>query len=203
MCLRLGDFAGDVGVCAGGYGRFEMALGAACAPGNAANRPPIAGHDGWPPTEHVGQSKAERVECNRIAKAADEAEFLLAESCVGLQRQPRTELRVIAPLGVRIERQVKGEQIDFMPQQQRQALLQPPGDAPVLAAPEQAVVHQNGVGTLGNRRFDQGAARGDTADQLDDLRFALNLKTVRPIIAKPPHGEQVIEVGLDRAPCRH
>jgi hypothetical protein len=50
------------------------------------------------------------------------------------------------PLGVRIQRQVVGKKIDVVRQQQLQALLHPARDPAILATPEQAVVHENGVG---------------------------------------------------------
>jgi hypothetical protein len=88
---------------------------------------------------------------------------------VGLGAEPLAQLRVVAQLRVRIERQVVGEQVDVVRQQQGQALLHPAGDAPVLAAPEQAVVHEDGVGAGGDGRLDQRAAGGHAGDDAPDL----------------------------------
>jgi hypothetical protein len=49
--------------------------------------------------------------------------------------------------------------------QARHALAQPAGQAPVLAAPEQAVVHQQRVGAGGDGGIDEGQAGGDARDE--------------------------------------
>ena len=101
---------------------------------------------------------------------------------------------------MRVQRQVKGEQVDLVPQQQLQPLLEPTGNPPVLTPPEEPMVHKNRIRALLDGGFDQRTAGRDGADQPDDLAFAFDLKAVRPIIAEPIHVEQVVEVGLDCAP---
>jgi hypothetical protein len=66
---------------------------------------------------------------------------------------------------VRVQRQVVGQQVDVVRQQALQALLHPAGDGAVLPAPEQAVVHQDGIGIRRDGGVDQRAAGGDAADQ--------------------------------------
>jgi hypothetical protein len=95
---------------------------------------------------------------------------------------------------VRIERQVVGEQVDAMRQQQLDALLQPAGDAAVLVLPEQAVVHEQRIGLVRDRRLDHRAARGDAGDDAADLFPALDLQTVRPIIPEPADLQRGIQV---------
>jgi hypothetical protein len=77
--------------------------------------------------------------------------FLLAEARGGLQSQLPPELGVVAQFRVGVERQVVGEQVDVVREQQGQPLLHPAGDADVLAAPEQAVVHEDRVGPAARR----------------------------------------------------
>ena len=85
------------------------------------------------------------------ALVASGADAMKPRSCSPKRASARRPRRapncaLLPKLGMRIERQVVGEQVDAVRQQQRQARLQPAGQAPVLAAPEQAVVHQDRVG---------------------------------------------------------
>jgi hypothetical protein len=104
---------------------------------------------------------------------------------------------------VGVERQVVGIEVDAVAEQQRQALLQPAGDAAVHAAPEQAVVDQQRVGAARDRRLDEGAAGGDAGDDLAHLGAALDLQTVRPIILEAPGVEQGVQAVLEIGTVGH
>ena len=102
---------------------------------------------------------------------------------------------------MRVERQVVREQVDAVRQQALDALLQPAGDAPVMATPEQAVMHQQRVGAACDRRIDQRQARGDAGDDLAHLGAALDLQTVRPIIPEPLRLQQRVQERFDFVAC--
>ena len=100
---------------------------------------------------------------------------------------------------MRIQRQVVREQVDVVREQQRQALLQPAGHPAVLAAPEQPVVHEHGVGPRRDRRLDQRAAGGHAGNDAPDRRPALDLQAVGSVILEPLGLEQVVESVQDAA----
>jgi serine protease DegQ len=104
---------------------------------------------------------------------------------------------------VSVERQVVGVEVEVVLQQARQALLHPAGDATVLAAPEQAVVHQQRVGAVGDGRLDQRQAGGDTGDDMTHLGAALDLQTVRPIIDEAGCLQKFVEVLRELMSARH
>ena len=117
-----------------------------------------------------------------VVARAEKAELLLAEAAgrarVRYQAELRAELRVVAELGMRIERQVVGEQVDVVAEQQARRCFIQPGDAAVLAAPEQAMVDEDRVGLGVDGRLDQGPAGGDAGD---DLAHLVRPSTCRPL----------------------
>jgi hypothetical protein len=75
-------------------------------------------------------------------------------------------------------------QVNAIRQQQTQPLTHPARDAPILAAPEQAMVHHDGVGLGLNGRFDQGAAGRHAADQQSHWAIAFDLQAIGAIVAE-------------------
>ena len=82
-----------------------------------------------------------------------------------------------------------------MLQQAGHALAHPTGDASVLPAPEQAVVHKNRVRTFGYCGVYQGQTGGDTRDDMTHLAAPLNLQAVGPVVFEPRRLQQFIESG--------
>ena len=109
------------------------------------------------------------------------------------QAQLRTELRVVTQLRMRVQRQVVGKKIDLVLQQAGHALAHPAGDASVLPAPEQAVVHKNRVCAFGYCGVDQSQTGGDTGDDVAHLAAPLHLQAVGPIVFEPRRLQQFIE----------
>ena len=70
------------------------------------------------------------------------------------------------------------EKVDIVRQQQGESLLHPPGDAPILSTPEQAMMDKNGVSLCSNRGLDQGPARSNAGHDLANYRPALYLKPI-------------------------
>jgi hypothetical protein len=128
-----------------------------------------------------------------IAAAAQEAQVLLTKAGARPQPKLEPELRVIAQFGMGIQWQVVGEQVDVVRKKQGQALLHPAGHPAVLAAPEQPVMHEDGIGSGLDRRLDQCAAGGDAGHQSPHFALALDLQPIGPIILEPFGLEQAVE----------
>ena len=101
---------------------------------------------------------------------------------MGRKAELKPELGIVAQLGVRIQRQVIGEQIEVVGQQQSQALLQPARHATVLAAPEQSVVDKNRICLRRHSRFNQREAGRHARDDFAHLAFAFDLQAVGPVV---------------------
>jgi hypothetical protein len=91
-------------------------------------------------------------------------------------------LRVVAQFRVRIERQMIGQQVDVVSQQSGQALTPDTGHAAILALPEIAMVHQDGIGISGHCSIQQGLAGRDAGNQANDPVASFHLQTVWAII---------------------
>lgn len=198
--LRLRDLAGDEGVGTGRDGGLEVALRAAGAPGDGLDRTMGGIDQRHGPLEHLLDMDGERLRVGQgfaVLEAAEKAQLLLAEapgrSGMGQQAELQAELRVVAELGMRVERQVVGEEVDVAVQQQRQPLLHPAGDAAVLTAPEQAVVDEDGIGLGADGGLDQRAARGHARDDLAHRGAALDLQAVRSVVLEALGSEQQVE----------
>jgi hypothetical protein len=198
--LRLGDLARDEGVGAGGNGGFEVALRAAGAPGNVLDGALRRVDQRHRPLQHRFGVGGERPGVGKglaVGLRAQKAQLLLAEAAgrARVRREPelQAELGVVAQFGVRVQRQVVGEQVQVGAQQQAQALLHPAGDAAVLAAPEQAVVNEQGVGLGVDGGLDERAAGGHARDDLADGRAALDLQAVGSVVLEAAGGQQQVE----------
>ena len=115
-------------------------------------------------------------------RLAEPAQVLLAKARLRLKTQTLAQLRVIAPLRMGVQRQVVCEQVNVMGQQQSQALTQPAGHPPVVAAPEQTMVHKNRIGILSNGCLDQRQAGGDARHQFAHRAPPLHLQAIGPIV---------------------
>lgn len=185
MRLRLGDFTGNEGLRTGSDGGLEIALCASCAPCHPLDGLAPGLDAGHGTLQHVFELPGQHVgvgEGLAVGPAADEAQVLLAEAAGGLQAQHLAQLRVVAQSGMGVERQVVGQQIDVMRQEQAQALLHPAGDGAILPAPEQAVMHENRAGTSLYGGLDQRTAGGDTGNQLADPRAAFHLQAIGAVV---------------------
>jgi hypothetical protein len=83
-----------------------------------------------------------------------------------------------------IQWQVKREQVDVVFYQAAYTLTLVPGYRLGFALPEVAMMNNQGIGALLDRRFDQGLARGHAADNMSDFRIRLDLQSVRTIVIK-------------------
>ena len=203
MRLRLRQLTGDECIGAGRDGRLEIRLRATGTPGQPRQRAAITVDAGRNATRQALHPLGQRSDADRLDRCADEAQRLLSETRIRRQAQTGTELRVVAEFGVRIERQVVRVQVDVVGQQTLQALLQPAGDSPVVASPEQAVVHQHRIGFGVDGRIDQRAAGGDARHEAPHLGATLDLQTVRPIILEARRLQQRGQVRIDFGTTGH
>ena len=202
--LGLGDFAREESIGTGRDGIFEVTLRAPGAPRDAAQRPAIAGHQHRVAPQlrlHRVRQGWQALQAGRCP--ADETQRLLAETCIGDQAQTLPELGVVAEFGMRVQRQVVGIEIDAGIHQAPHARAQPARQPPVLAAPEQAVVHQQGVSAGGDGGIDESQAGGDARDDAAHLGPTLDLQTVRPIILESLWLQQLLQEILDLNPICH
>ena len=80
-----------------------------------------------------------------------------------------------------------------MGQQQGQALLHPTGHPAILTAPEQAVVHKDGVGLTGHGRFDQSQAGGHARNDALHTGPAFDLQAVGAVVLELPGLQQGVK----------
>ena len=149
------------------------------------------------PLFHMAGQRTGVGEARAVHGAADEAQFLLAKAPartrLGDQAQMQAELGVVAQFRMRVERQVVGEQVDVVAEQQPETLSHPADHTAVLPAPEQAVVHEDRVGLGADGGLDQRAAGGHARHDLADLRAAFHLETVRAIVLEAVGCQQQVE----------
>ena len=93
---------------------------------------------------------------------ADEPNVLVTKSCVGDQSQTLAQLCVVAQLGVRVQGQVVGKEVDVMRHQARHTFAQPTRQTPIMSAPEQTVVHEQCVSARSDGSVDERQACRDS-----------------------------------------
>ena len=196
--LWLGNFTGDKEIGSSGNGRLEVGLRTTGAQGHAPHRPHGIAHQSGGATERVLCPLGESRRGGGFAMA-EKAERLLAETATRgtahVHAQPLRQLGVVAQFGVGIQRQVVGEEVDVVRQQARQTLLHPAGHTAILSAPEQAVVHEDSVGTGRHGGVDEGKAGGHAGDDLAHRRFALDLQAIGAVVTEECRLQQGVESG--------
>src|SRR5690606_15034583 len=111
-----------------------------------------------------------------------------------LPAQALAQLGVVAEFRMHVQRQVIGKQVDVVGQEGAQTLAPESGDTAVLALPEQAVMHEDGVMATGDRAVEQRLARGHAAQHAGHFGPSFHLQTVWAIILEPLSVEQGIEM---------
>ena len=148
LALTMGDAAGIGPECISSRadGRLEVALRATRAPGQTPQRAAVTRFAHGFSTEDRLRLGAELGQGHRLIGLAQEAQVLIPKPLLGLPAKAKPELCVVAQHGVGVQGQVVGQQIDVGADQSGHALAQPAGQAPVMTAPKQAVVDQQGIG---------------------------------------------------------
>ena len=119
---------------------------------------------------------------------------MLPERLVGLAAERDGKQRVVADLGMGVERQVVRGQVHVVGEQRAQALGQCARQPGWVEVPEQAVVHEHEIGAQGERALDQLAVRRDAGDDSRDVGPPGNLEPVGPVVAERTGLQQLVEV---------
>ena len=173
----LRDFSTDKHIGAESDCTLEHPLTATGAPRDATNRASdVSGVDHHrSPTESAGQRRRQLLQRHWGSRPAVTRHILLAET--PFHGPPRTtrQLDVVANLGMRVERQVVGNQVDIRRQQGLQARLAKPGNGTRLAAPEPAVMDEDCIRATTHRFVNQRLIGRHPADHTLHLGATFHL----------------------------
>jgi hypothetical protein len=128
---------------------------------------------------------------------------MLGEGLGASEAEGRAYERVVADLGVGVERQVVGNEREVGAEQRREARLLGGSDRSRSLVPEDAVMAQDHLGVEGGRPLEQVEVGGDAADHELDLFRPRHLKSVGPVVRPARRVEQLVEVGDDLVPVGH
>jgi hypothetical protein len=191
----LGEFSGQKGIDAEAGGLLEITLAAARAPGQARDETCLAPDPQRWARESLRDMLGEGRRGQRLSQATDPDQTIAQRSRRHVdETEPLTELDVVTEFGMGIERKMIGDQTRARPEQ---CPCAPPFDANQTGGfvlPEPAVVDQDGIGPLGDRRLDQRRAGRDTGDQTSDRTLSLDLQAVRGIVSEARRLEQVFAI---------
>ncbi len=107
------------------------------------------------------------------------------------------EQRVVAHLGVRVQRKVIGGKADVRIEQDLQAALERGVDRTWAAAPEEPVMDDQQIGLLAGGQLEQLGVRRDARCDGAHLGRAGNLKAVGTVVLKARGLEQPVDLGED------
>jgi len=93
-----------------------------------------------------------------------------------------------------VQRQMVGQQADVVGHQHLDAAVQPAGDAPLVPAPEQPVVHEHGIRTNLGSRFNQRQTGGHAGNDVGHPWPTLHLQAVGAVIFEQMGRQQAIEL---------
>ena len=120
----------------------------------------------------------------RLRQNAMHGDILFAEASLFDEAEQLAKLRVVAEFGVRIQRQVVGQQADVVLQQMGNAALLDAGDGGIFVAPEIAVMNEDGIRPPGRRRFQHGLRGRDAGGDTPHFRPPFDLHPVRAVVTK-------------------
>ena len=185
--------AAQIKVAACADRRFEIALRAAGTPADATYHAIGVAHQEWCSPQRGFDTRGKRMCGHRGRQITGTADLLLAEMQRRRQAEPAPQLCVVAQFGMRIKRQVVGQQVDLVREQQSKAAPTRTDHPHVVALPEKSMVHQNRIGAGRDCGLDQRQARGHTRDQAQNLSLSFHLHAVWAIIAKARRFEQLVQ----------
>jgi hypothetical protein len=132
MHRLLGNLAAEIEIDAERDGLLEQSLRAPRTPADAAH-PAFAVTESAAASAATRRRRARRPGATRwmgLLQVAQPADFLLAEARVGHPAESPGQLRVVAELGMAIERQMVGNEVDVVLEQRLQAHFADAGDRP-------------------------------------------------------------------------
>src|SRR3954468_3440277 len=134
--------------------------------------------------------------CER-AFAPDRPAPVVAERLLRVAAECLREKRVVAELGMGIERDVVRGEVDVVLEQRAQSLGQHRREPRRLEVPEEAVVHEHELGVQLDRALAQLSLRRDAGDHPRDLARARNLEPVRAQVRVRTGVQEIVERGDD------
>ncbi len=198
MYSLLGHLAGQIQINAGGDCLPDVTLGAAGAPANGTNQRIRLANVQHLAAQYLTHPRHEtpcRFRRRQLAGVADHTQIQRIERAGDHQPEPLRELNIVAEFGMRIERQVIGNQADVVGQQRGQAPPLDAGNAGILVFPEIAVMHEHGISIRFDRRIEQRLAGGDAGNQSANLLAPFDLQAIRAVIGEQLRRQQGIERG--------
>ncbi len=120
----------------------------------------------------------------RVIQCTMHGDILLAETPLFDEAKYSAELCVVAEFGVGIQRQMIGQQTDIVLQQMGDAALLDAGDRGIFAAPEIAVMNEDGIRTPCRGSFQHGLRGGHAGCDAPHLGPPFHLHTVRTVVTK-------------------
>ena len=183
MVLGFGNFAGNVNVCACINGSLKIPLRAAGTPCDAAQGLVLPSDGGGCAPCFGGNARGQGFQAAlAFGKCADVEQVLVAESGFVYPAYALGELDVVAEFGMRVQRQMIGNQVDAVGKQGGDALFFPAGDGGGFAFPKHAVVDKQGIRAgLGGKIYG-GAAGGYGGGDFADAFRAFHLQAVGGIV---------------------
>lgn len=174
----LTDLAGDVGVQAFVDGVVDLALGGAADDADGLHRvwafqegQGLLGVGLLAAVDEVGGVDGE----GEVAIEAQGEAVVVSEGLEALQAEVFCGEDVVAELGVAVEGEVVGEEVQVSPDELRHAAVLHSRQDARHAVPEDAVVDQDGVGSGLAGFHEELVAGGDSGDDLADLFPAFDL----------------------------
>jgi hypothetical protein len=202
----LGDFAADIRIRAQRGRLGQESLTASGAPGDTPDSLWTAIHPHRFPLETRPEPVGDRIRADRRIELAVPEQ---PRDAAGGHRLVRGNAElfhqtgVVAAVLIHIQRQMIGEQIDVVAQQQAQSFGLHPGDHRRFALPEKTMMHQHGIRLGLQRCLEQPRRGGHTRDQAPDVIAPLDLKAVGAVIAHAGHIEPIGKIILQFATVYH
>ena len=126
-----------------------------------------------------------------------------SELALALHAEQRRQLSVVAELGMRVEREVVGDEAQIGAKERLEPAAQSPVDNERLAPPEETVVDEHELRAGLGSPLEQLQRGGDTARDLLDLRRAHDLKPGPTEFGKPVDLQPLVRIGDDLVPAGH
>ena len=192
--VALGGLAGQERVVARGDRVGEVALSAAGDDRDRAHRLTIAMDGQRLAPDQLAQPPYELGRRQAAVGPARIYPDALGERPGDVRAEPRGQQRVVAVLGMTVQRQVVGGQAHVGVEQQLQAPARGAVETPGRALPEQPVVHEHQIGVLRGRTFEElGSGAHARGDHLD-FGPTGHLEPVGPVILEIPGLQDIVEI---------
>ena len=160
-----------------------------------------AGEDEGLALDDSGNPRGEPFDADRFAQPAADSDA--REGRVDVDAEPCRELRAVADLRMRVERQVVRDEAQVGTEERLEPPAQTTVDDERLVPPEEAVVDEHQLRPEPGRALEELARRGDAGDDPRDLVRARHLEAGRPEFRPFFDLEQLVRVADDLVPGRH